>query len=124
VSEGKKSVGSILGEAARNIFRRPATIPYLGGELRLDPRNRGMLRYDASTCVNCGLCMKDCPTGAIRIENRGAKENRDMHAYLDMGKCIFCGQCGDSCAKNSITFSSESNLSEFGRDKLTVELKK
>jgi len=124
VNNEKKSVGKILGAAVRNIFRRPATIPYLGGELKLDPRNRGLLRYDKESCVDCGLCMKDCPTGAIRIENRGTREQRDMHAYLNMGKCIFCGQCADSCAKKSITLSSESNLAEFTQDALTIELRK
>lgn len=106
----------------KSLFKKPATIPYMGGKLSLDSRVRGLLEYDSTTCVDCKLCMKDCPTGAIRIVNNGTKTERDMHAYLDTGLCIFCAQCVDSCSKNSLSCSANANLSQLDRGNLTIEL--
>lgn len=106
----------------RTLFHKPATIRYLGGALKLDARCRGLLAYTPDNCVACGLCMKDCPTGALRVINQGSKESKDMHAFLDTGRCIFCGQCVDSCAKHCLAVTSEANLSRFVRKDLTVEL--
>ncbi len=105
-----------------SLFKKPATIPYMGGHLTLDRRVRGLLRYDPAQCVACGLCMKDCPTGARRVVNEGTKEAKQMHAYLDTGRCIFCGQCVDSCAKHCLHSTAKADLSQFERDSLTVEL--
>ena len=106
----------------RTLFHKPATIRYLGGALKLDDRCRGLLAYDPTACVACGLCMKDCPTGALHVENRGTKEAKDMHATLDTGRCIFCGQCTDSCAKHCLSVTSESRLARFDRASLKREL--
>lgn len=106
----------------KSLFKKSATIPYMGGKLQLDKRVRGLLKYDPTNCIDCKLCMKDCPTGAIRILNKGTKTERDMHAYLDTGRCIYCGQCADSCAKKCLTCSSQADLSKFERDDLNIEL--
>ena len=118
----RKSPGRISGAAIRNLFQKPATIAYTEGDMGLDPRNRGLLTYDASTCINCLLCMKDCPTNAIRIENHGTKEEKDMHAYLAAGRCIFCCQCVYTCPKSSLSFSAKANLAALKKDVLEVEL--
>ena len=118
----KSQPGRISGAALHSLFSHPATIRYLGGKYSLDDRCRGLIKYDPTACVACGLCMKDCPTGAIRVINKGTKEAREMHAYLDTGKCIFCGQCADSCTKKCIICTSESDLSRFRHEGLTIEL--
>ncbi len=106
----------------RTLFHKPATIRYLGGRLKLDARCRGLLAYAPQNCVACGLCMRDCPTGALRVENHGTKEAKDMHAFLDTGRCIFCAQCVDSCAKHCLSVTPEANLAQFERKDLTREL--
>lgn len=113
---------SFTWDVVKGAFKKPATVSYKGGDFTLDSRVRGKLSYDRAQCVACGLCMKDCPTGAIKVINEGTKENKDMHAYLDMGRCIFCAQCVDSCAKHCLSYTSESNLAMLSRDELTVEL--
>ena len=106
----------------RTLFHKPATIQYLGGALELDARCRGLLAYAPDACVACGLCMKDCPTGALRVVNEGIREEKRMRAFLDTGRCIFCGQCVDSCAKHCLRMTSESHLAQFERKDLTKEL--
>ena len=118
----KRRPGRISGAAIKNLFRKPATIPYMGGTLELDPRNRGLLKYDASTCISCGLCMKDCPTDAILIVNRGTKEEPDRHAFLDTGRCIFCCQCVASCPKSSLSYTSKSDLAALNKGSLKIEI--
>ena len=106
----------------RGAFKKPATTTYFGGDMQLDSRVRGLLKYDKTACVASGLCMKDCPTGAIKVVNEGTKDEKDMHAYLDTGKCIFCGQCADSCAKKCLSCSNNVDLAKLDKDGLTVEL--
>ena len=114
--------GGLAGVAILNLFRKPATQVHQFGEEGIQKGYRGRLTYDPSTCINCVLCMRDCPTGAITIENNGTKEEKEMHAYLNLGRCIFCCQCVDTCPKKSLGFSSDVLLASFGRENLKIEL--
>lgn len=40
-------------------------------------------------CINCGVCVKGCPTEALTLE--------DKKVVWDEGKCIKCDQCIDIC---------------------------
>ncbi len=40
-------------------------------------------------CTGCTLCVRICPFGAIKIENK--------KAIIDLSKCNLCGACVDSC---------------------------
>lgn len=101
-----------------NLFQKPATMT----KREENPNLRGLLVYNPQTCVACGLCMKDCPTGAIQIVNKGTKEAREMHAYLDTGRCIFCGQCADSCSQHSLHLSPKTELTQTTHEALVIEL--
>lgn len=66
----------------------------------------GRARIDEETCVNCGMCMQNCPyhaiikipvpceeacpVGAISKNDQGREE-------IDYSKCIFCGACMREC---------------------------
>ncbi len=45
-------------------------------------------------CIGCGICVKNCPNGAVKVEN--------FHAVIDQEKCTGCGVCGEKCPKNVI----------------------
>ncbi len=119
-----RSPGKIVGLTLQNLFAKPATIDYpkLGESPRVEKNYRGRLQYDPANCVNCGLCMRDCPTGAIRIVNDGTKEEKKMRAVLDTGRCVFCCQCVDSCRKGCLSFSQEIDLCAEKKEELTVNL--
>ena len=45
-------------------------------------------------CIGCGICMKNCPSGAVKVEN--------FHAIIDQEKCTHCGLCAEKCPKKCI----------------------
>ncbi|MBP7176683.1 MAG: 4Fe-4S binding protein [Thermoclostridium sp.] len=117
-----KKPGKIIKMAVRNLFKKPATISYPNGTMQIAEKYRGRIIYDAINCTGCGLCARDCPAGALSIVNEGTKEDRKMKAVLNMGHCIFCCQCVDSCKKNCISFTREIELSTVDKDELKVQL--
>ena len=46
-------------------------------------------------CTNCGICLPDCPTGAIHETDR---------VFIDTGECTMCMVCGDSCPGKVVSF--------------------
>ena len=46
-------------------------------------------------CAKCGICIYECPTGAIY-------RNKDGLTVIDGAKCIGCGKCKKSCPENAI----------------------
>ncbi len=50
-------------------------------------------------CVGCGICVGQCPSGAMSM--KGGK------AEIDMDKCIRCGKCHDFCPRNAVRHDSE-----------------
>lgn len=59
------------------------------------------LRIDKLSCINCGLCSRQCPMRAI-IQVSGKPT-------IQQQLCINCGQCSHTCPKRAIkyTFSQE-----------------
>ena len=45
-------------------------------------------------CIGCGICKKNCPSDAVKVE--------DFHATIDGTKCTGCGTCAEKCPKKSI----------------------
>jgi ferredoxin len=52
-------------------------------------------KIDAKNCLRCGLCISNCPEGAI-IADETVVENDGLILYttrIDPAKCTECGTC-------------------------------
>lgn len=79
----------------------------------LPERFTGMPILDNAKCTaDCSLCIDACPTGAIR-KKEGSLE-------LNLGRCIFCGDCEKKCSTKAIAFSRDYRLSVTERADLVL----
>lgn len=61
--------------------------------------------------ANCKLCAEICPSHAIELNP----------LRIDMGKCIFCGECEKACPEGSIKFTNEYRLGNTQRENLVIK---
>ena len=47
------------------------------------------LKVNSDICIGCGLCMRNCPSDAIILENN--------IAHIDQTTCTHCGICKEKC---------------------------
>ena len=78
----------------------------------VDDHFRGFPHIDGSKCAGtCNHCAGVCPTGAIEIKP----------LRIDMGKCIFCGDCRIACPHKAIQFTSRCHLASDSRSMLILD---
>jgi len=53
----------------------------------------GDLKYKDSYCNLCGICFKNCPTGAISMDDK---------ILVDHEVCIGCGTCAAKCPRKVV----------------------
>jgi Ni,Fe-hydrogenase III small subunit/ferredoxin len=88
---------------------RTADLPSL--ESALPDRYRGLPVLDPARCGDgCRECARVCPTGAMPIGGLA----------IDLGRCLFCGDCVEACAPGAIAFSRDPRLAARTRAELVV----
>ncbi|MCL2137132.1 MAG: 4Fe-4S binding protein [Coriobacteriia bacterium] len=109
-----------MPKAIGYLLKKPATVAYPAKKEPIFDGFRGLIAYNAEECIGCMACKRDCPTGAIQIEKVADKQYK---AVFEMGLCVFCGQCVDSCPREgALWYTSEFELASLTRDALTVDL--
>jgi ferredoxin len=95
----------VLGEKPENFNLKKFKFPYVR-KLDLFPKSivriLGKLLWvkasiDKKKCVQCMLCVKSCPAGAIQASN-------DKYLCINMEKCISCFCCHEMCPQKAIQF--------------------
>ncbi len=59
------------------------------------------ITVDLSTCILCGLCVRRCPTEAIKVDRKAGTWS------INRQSCVVCGNCLDVCHKHSLSRSTE-----------------
>jgi len=67
----------------------------LHGRSNFDPK------WNAEACTLCELCMKKCPTGAIKRQYSVRDEEEKL--VFNFERCLGCGVCATNCPKSAIT---------------------
>ncbi len=91
---------------------RTMKFPY-GPAPQMPPRYLGRPAVMPGDCPSeCNICREVCPTGAL---------GRQGHLALDMGRCIFCGECAPVCPAQRLRFTQDHRLATGSRADLLVD---
>jgi Ni,Fe-hydrogenase III small subunit/ferredoxin len=74
--------------------------------------HQGMPYIDPSLCRMHQICVRECPTEAISV--------RTNLVQIDLGACIFCGECSRSCPEGAIRITREFELASRTREGLII----
>ena len=109
--------GVMTGEVFRNLLRKPATERYPSVKPAMPRGFRGRIGFSPDKCTGCKLCERDCPSDAISMVKVG---QNTFQAQVDLSKCIYCGQCAESCRRGAIDITQEFELATLDRSTLKV----
>lgn len=110
-----ESLGTMLGDILQAFISKPATVNYPESASDTPTKMRGKVVYDEDSCTGCRLCVRDCPAEAIDIIILDRKEKKFVMNY-HADRCIFCGQCVESCRFDSVWLSdTEWELAETSK---------
>ncbi|MCL2512552.1 MAG: 4Fe-4S binding protein [Oscillospiraceae bacterium] len=113
------SLGKMVPYLFKMMMKKTDTVLYPSVEAKVPDKFRGSLKFCPEKCVGCKLCERVCPADAIVIEKIADKQYK---AIVRMDKCIFCGQCVDTCNKDALENTAFFELASGDKASLEVEI--
>jgi heterodisulfide reductase subunit A-like polyferredoxin len=92
--EACKACGKCVATCPNHLIE---LVPYSSTQLvQCSSKDKGkdVMSVCSVGCIACHLCEKNCPAGAITVE--------DNIAHIDQSKCTHCGLCAEKCPKKII----------------------
>src|SRR3989449_802099 len=114
--------------------RKPVTHLYPYQKVELPVAFRGQHSIDWFKCIGCELCAKVCPNECIYFEFYEVEPTSEyLHPSraqldemkkiirrpaVDVGHCLFCGNCMEYCPTDAWNFTQEFELADYAREDL------
>ncbi len=129
VVSGVVEVGRGLATVAKHLFRPPVTLEYPEVMPDLSDRFHGRLSLLTKSggedlCIGCQACARVCPCGdLIQIEMHRDEQKVPVidRFTIDLGRCIFCGNCTEVCPVDCIKMQDDFELAEYSREALVLD---
>jgi NADH-quinone oxidoreductase subunit I len=111
----------------KHLGRHAVTVQYPEQRDVIPERSRGIvvLLSDKETgelnCTACELCMRACPSAAIRVESHRDPETKRkaLDSFtVDTGLCCFCGLCEEACNFSAIKLAAKYEFSTWNKEDL------
>ena len=93
----KKLLRSFASEVLKKDFSKDLNISRLGNRPYRKYQSIPFVPKGDNNCVSCGICVKSCPTNAI-------KKNEPKHT--DKKRCVSCMRCVKLCPQKARNFSN------------------
>lgn len=116
----------------KHLGRHAITIQYPEEKWTMPERSRGIvvLLSDKETgelnCTACMLCMRACPTAAIKIDApRDENKKRLLKSFVvENSLCCFCGLCEEACNFSAIKMATKYEFSTLTKEELVWDMNK
>lgn len=113
------AMGKIIPLLMGMLIKKSDTVLYPSVKAQVAEKFRGALKFHSEKCVGCKICERVCPADAILITKVVDKQFKAT-VYLD--RCIFCGQCVDSCNKDALENTTNFELASADKNSLKVDI--
>jgi Ni,Fe-hydrogenase III small subunit/ferredoxin len=95
------------------VHQKHRTVAFPRQPPALPDRFRGRPEIESAKCpAGCRACAEVCPTAAIVVSETGVR--------LDLGRCLFCPECGSACLPGALRMTREHRLAASDRNALVV----
>lgn len=129
---GIKSLLTGFKVTGKEFFTKKVTEEYPDNRdtLQISPRFRGRLVMpEPEKCIACGICQINCQNDTINVvtesvtdEETGKKRKVLVRYEYDLGACMFCQLCVNTCPRDAIRFSTEFENAVYDRNHLKLVL--
>lgn len=121
-----------MGITGKHLGKHAITLQYPEQKKEMFERSRGVvvLLSDKETgelnCTACELCMRACPTAAIRIDApRDENKKKQLKSFvIDNSLCCYCGLCEEACNFSALKLATMYEYSDYDRDNLVWDVNK